>query len=190
MQRSWLFGVFMVVVSQAMSQPTIEPTDLRAYLDSIRKSGMSEDAKRDISSVASFTTGAIVTRFQKDESTGQYWPTYQSTVCPIPSPGQSALAKWKDDVREKTDSETQQLKALADSDSSSFVSTEEGAQFRSLVEFAIALSQVSDHERNDVVSICKGLRMTKEQLNERKSEYRNLTRRANTLGIETLPKIN
>jgi hypothetical protein len=187
--RMLLCGIVIFASNNVLAQPAGDPTDLRAYVTQIRLSGMSENARASVTMVAQITSGATVLTFQKDKTSGIYFPSYQSTVCSVPNADSTVLAKWKGEAQMKTDHDLQRLKPIADSDSSGFVSTQEGIEFRALVEFAIALRQISQKEGQHLDRICQGLRLTKEQLESKKTEYQLLLTRAKRLGIDNLPEM-
>jgi hypothetical protein len=70
-------------------------TDLEAYLEEIRASGISEMGLSHIRSIASICAGSSILEYRVDEVSGRYWPSYMSATCPDPNAEAPELEQWK-----------------------------------------------------------------------------------------------
>jgi hypothetical protein len=150
---------------------------------------MTENARMSIRMMASIQAGTTLPFFQKDDSTGAYWPGYRSASCPKPDMSEAERQELRDEYEAKTDPFIEKMRPLADADHSGFITTEEGAEFRALVEFGYRAAHVVGNEGHDMKKICAGLSMSEESVRERAEQYKELLAKARAGGLD-LPDLD
>ena len=162
-----------------LSAPRGDPPDFQAYMAEVRKLGMTESASGDLSTVAMIRTGASLLRFLKDEITGEYSPSYESTACPVPGADPEMNRQWHAELQERIDHDMELLRKQADWDGSSFVSTVEGSEFRKLVEFGYLANHIVASEPAAAAVLARAARMAADQVASRVAQYNALARQLN-----------
>jgi hypothetical protein len=147
------------------------PADLAAYMQEIRDSGMTEDARGAISMVAGILVGETTLSFPKDEKSGQYGNSYSSAFCLKPGLPQSEIARIRQEAAQKKAPVIARLKVIADSDCSGFVSSKEGRELRSVVEFGLKLAFLLKNEGPDVAKLQKLLHISPEAFSAKVTAY-------------------
>ena len=150
------------------------PADLRAYLEEIKATGMTEEAAGSLRTVASIEVGATILEIETDEAGKVSGRRFTSRLCPRPGMSEEARAQLKkemDAIEEKVESEVARLKPLADRDGSGFVSSEEGHRFRRLYEMGRSLLVVTEDGLRDGDRIAERLQMPVERLQTDLADY-------------------
>ncbi len=188
MKMSSILLFFLVVFAPGAATAGDGP-DLTAYIESIRASGMSENASMQIGSVASILAGGTVLSYQKDPESGRYWGSYMSTTCPNPNADPPELTRWKQLKTDDTSKVRQQLRPFADADGSGFVTTSEGSDFRYLLEFGYLAAQAirDDGATIEAVSRADGKDIAATEARLRK--YLALSKQLSDAGVKGLPEV-
>ncbi len=164
-------------------------SDLEAYIDEIRASGVSEMGRSHIYSVASICAGSTVLEYRADATSGRYSPYYTSTTCPNPDADTAELERSKRVRRGEADKLVTSLKRFADADGSGFVTTEEAFDFRRSVEFGYLAAEVIRNEGPKLELIARACGDDVEETARRVGEYRVLARRITEAGVAELPDV-
>ena len=175
-------GLFIPCIS-AQTQAE-DSKELKAYIENIRKWRMSERARGSLRSLAGVLTENTIMTFPQDEATGIYYKSYRNTSCMNPNMDPDELKRMKEEYELKIGPIVLKLQPLADTDNSGFVTTEEGAHFRNLVEFGYQATYVASKEDPDSKYFLIGMNMDKDRFKERISEYKELVQEARTRGID------
>ncbi len=151
-----------------------DPPDLLEYIARIRESGMSESARGALGMIAGVRAGSTILKYERADGSPRYWATFTSTGCPLPGADPGKVAEWQASLRAKEEAEFERLKPLADKDGSGFVSTEEGNEFRELMEFGVLAEQVREAEGPGLekVAMASGLEM--KEAEAKLERYRSL----------------
>ena len=190
MKRSFVVTTALVLISlSAHSVFAGDGADLTAYIETIRASGMSEMAQSQVGTVAGIVAGTTILFFQPDPESGRYWPGLMSTNCPNPNADAPELTRWKSLKKDESAEVLQQLKPFADADGSGFVTTQEGGDFRNLLEFGYLAAQVIRDEAASVQAIARasGKDVTATEASLR--EYVALSKRITQVGVAGLPEV-
>jgi len=188
MSTGWFFFLLFVPAIVAAEDPR-DKDDFTTYVDQIRKWGMTENARMSIGMIASIEAGATLLSFQKDDSSGAYFPRYMSASCPKPDMSESEREEWRDELEAKVAPFIGKMRPIADTNNSGFVTTEEGREFRAVVEFGYQASHIVNKEGHDMKKICAGLSMNEERARERAKQYRKLLAEARAAGLD-LPDLD
>jgi hypothetical protein len=190
MKRSFVVTSTLVLLSlSAHSTSAGDGADLAAYIESIRASGMSEMAQSQIGSVASIVAGASILTFRANTESGRYWPSYMSATCPNPNADPPELTRWKTHKTDERSVVLQQLKPFADADGSGFVTTQEGGDFRFLLEFGYLAAQVIRDEAATVQAIARASGKDVADAEASLREYAALSKRITEAGVAGLPEV-
>jgi hypothetical protein len=130
-----LIAVFIshgTVFCQEKSNPELEK-----YIESIRKSRMTEDAMSTIKMVSNIRMGYTNLTFIKDTSSGTYSNRYTSSFCPKPGMDSLEVKKVYDKIDADVNADFEIIRDLADFDNSGFITTNEANKFRTLIEFGL-----------------------------------------------------
>jgi hypothetical protein len=163
----------LAVGSLAHAAAPPPPSELQAYLDSLRQAGVSELGRGELLTVSSVQERVDLMTFEKFGDV--YVTQYQDRFCGIPGhatmPEVLAAEKGVDALR-----------PLADFDGSGFVSTEEAARFRELFELGRSLPYVVEHEKTtDAAVLSRALRRSPAELAAASAEYPALTAKSRAL---------
>jgi len=150
---------------------------------------MTENARASIGLMASIEAGTMLLSFQKDDSSGAFWPRYMSASCPKPEMSETERQELRDELEAKIAPCMEKMRPIADTNNSGFVTTEEGAEFREIVEFGYKASHVVNEEGHDMERICAGLSMKEERVRERAKQYKTLLAKARAAGLD-LPDLD
>ena len=164
--------------------------DLTAYIESIRAAGMSETAQSQLRSVASIVCAASILKYIEDKDSGQYWPSYTSATCPNPNADAPELTKWKQVKKDESAETAQKLKPFADADGSGFVTTQEGSDFRYLIEFGFLADQVTHEQQAGLDAIARASGTDLAAAEKRVRDYAAISKRIADAGIGGLPQLN
>ncbi len=167
----------------AAEDPT-DSNDFMVYVEQIRRWGMTENARMSIRMIASIEAGTTILSFQKDDSSGAYWTRYMSASCPKPDMSKTERQELRDELDAKITPLIEKMRPIADMDNSGFVTTEEAAQFRAIVEFGYRAFHVLTEEGHDIKKICAGLSMNEEQIRESAKQYEEVLVKARAAGLD------
>jgi len=162
-----------------LSGSRTDPPDFRAYVAEVRKLGMTESAKGSLNVVASIRTGGMLLTFAKDEVTGSYDRSYQSTACPVPGTDPEILRRWQAEVQKRVDDDLDILRKHADRDASGFVSTVEGQEFLDLVEFGYLAAHIVEAEGASGEILARAASLSIDQADARVARYNALVKQLN-----------
>lgn len=165
-------------------------TDLELYLQKIRDCGASEVGYTHIMSVANLLAGSIILSYQVDSLSGRYWPAYMSATCPNPNIDDSEFEQWKKLQLDKSEKIAQKLIPVADADASGFVTTEEGWEFRRLMEYGFLASQVMSGPDTTIEAVAKASGMDVDSVLKQHKEYQEASNRLYNMGVTDLPQID
>jgi hypothetical protein len=180
---NWFFLILLLIpVTLAAKDPT-DTDDFSAYVEQIRKWGMTEQARSSISVIASIEAGITLLSFEKEDSSGVFWPRYMSASCPKPDMSETELQELRDELEAKIAPLREKMGSVADTNNSGFVTTEEGVEFRAIVEFGYRASHVVNEEGHDIERICRGLGMNERQVRERAKQYKELLVKVRAAGL-------
>jgi len=133
--------VWGLIAAAALASGAYAQSDRDAYLEQIRRSGMSELAAGELLSAAAPLAGVSRVRLARNRQ-GIFW-SYEAVACIPPGTTDSGREKAKallEERRAKLDGWIAFLKQHADTDKSGFVSTDEGTTLRRRVELGVAIS--------------------------------------------------
>jgi len=190
--RTLRFALCAVALCATVITPAAagDGADLTAYIESVRAAGMSETAQSQLRSVASIACGASILKYIEDKESGRYWPSYTSATCPNPNADAPELTKWKQVKKDETAETAQKLKPFADRDGSGFVTTEEGTDFRYLIEFGYLADQVAGEQAASLEAIARASGTDIAAAEKRVRDYAAISKRITDAGIGGLPQIN
>lgn len=170
------------------AQTAAEPPDMQKYIEGIRQYGMSEMGKSALTTVASIRNGFTELAFPEGPD-GSFGMSYSSLLCKNPNMDPELARKEKEEAETRNGLEMIRLKPLADADKSGFVTTEEGMQFRQLVEFAYRIAYISGREDNDMQKTCKAIGMFEDAVKQKLVDYEKLQEELKRLGLAALPVV-
>ena len=189
-----IFTVILLFGLNLAAQTPDQPADMKECLDKIISLGMSEVAYQCIAHVAGMRIGGSSWLFKKDETSGIYWNSYAGNRCNKPDQDPEQAEREKIAFEYKLDKEISRLKCLADSDGSGFISSDEGYQFRRLMEFGYKAAFVASSEEGDKQKVSLGLKVELggsdiSLLDEKLKEYSALREKAEKNDIADLPEV-
>jgi hypothetical protein len=187
MQMTPILPAALAAALLALAAPAQEPADLLEYVVEIRKAGMTGAARGDLEMVAAIRTGETLLRFVEGEKPGEYGRSYMGTSCALPGADQGRVAQLQAALRKKTEEDLEALKAYADADGSGFVSTEEAAGFRDLIEFGYLGAFVIREKGPSLERIAKAACLTPEEAGEKLDRYNALAERLNAGTSRRMP---
>lgn len=164
-----------------------QQSDLNNYIEGIKASGISENGRNQIYTIASICTGSMILDYQFDESSGRYWPSYMSATCPKPDADPPEFARWKELMATESDQLVPLLKPFADADGSGFVTTDEASDFRFLIEFGFLAEHVFHSRGANLDALSKASGREPKDAEARLSAYKTLARRIMDSGVAELP---
>jgi hypothetical protein len=180
---SWLFVILLVMPNVLAAEDRKDANELNAYLEQIRDWGMTEVARMHLRMIASTIAGGTLLSFYKDGESGAYYTRYTSAFCPSPEMSDIERQRVQKEQEAKVLPLINKLQPIADMDDSGFVTTEEGAEFREIVEFGYRAAHVLNEEGHDMEQISAGLSMNEEQVRERAKKYQKFLAKAGVVGI-------
>ena len=169
--------------------PADEPDELEAYIADIREWRMTESARMSLRFLAGILTENTILTFRKDEASGAYWRGYRGTSCPNPDMDPAERDRMQKEYELTIAPILSKLHPFADKDHSGFVTGEEGARFRDLVEFAYQASYVASQEGAGSESFYAGMSMDEERYKQRVAEYKKVFLKARESGLD-FPELN
>ena len=178
----------LLLASGSQSQ-TEDGSDLEAYIEEIRASGISEMGRSHVRSVSGICSGSSILEYRVDETSGRYWPSYTSATCPKPNADTVEIKEWKMLRLSEADMLANEFTRFADADGSGFVTTKEAADFRWLVEYGYLVAQVIRDEGPNVDFVVRASGKDVEEAVSRMEEYKALARRITEAGVTGLPDI-
>ena len=167
-----------------------DPLDFQAYVAEVRKAGMTESAKDDLSMVASIRTGGTLLTFQKDKMTGSCDFSYTGTACPVPGADPEAVRQRQTELQHRVERDSEILRKHADVDRSGFVSTAEGREFRNLIEFGYLAAHIVESEGATAADIARAARLATDETVARVAKYNDLARQLNGASEFQVPLVN
>jgi hypothetical protein len=180
---------FLVLLPYGLAaQTAAEPPDMQKYIAEIRQYGMSEMGKSALTMVASIRNGYTELTFPESPD-GSYGMAYSNLFCKNPNADPDLARNEREVAEMKNGLEMIRLKPLADADKSGFVTTEEGMQFRQLVEFVYRIAYVSGLENNDMQKTCKAMGMFEDAVRQKLADYEKLQEQLKELGLAPLPMV-
>lgn len=166
-----------------------EPADLRECLDNIQRRGMSEMATSHITGIAGIRLGQSTLTFAQYDQAGRYWPSYQSNTCPVPGTHPDTLAVRQRELTVAREAEMAILQPLADSDGSGFVSTKEAGTFRTVFEFGVLMTQLSQEADFSREKALLATGLDDETFDQRLAAYDEVRRKATTANVPGFPEL-
>ena len=174
--------------SAAMPGGRAEATsDLEEYLRQIRNWGMSESAHSALFTVACIVNGSTILSVSRDSTSGWWLRGYRATACPLPGADSLAVAKWQEEIRQRSEPVIALLRPSADSDGSGFVTSQEAGAFRELVEFGYVVDYLVRGETLDPEAVAEANSMTLQKLMDRAEAYNEVARRFNAASTLRMP---
>ena len=181
-----LFVAVLLLVLPAASRAE-DPADLADYLAGIREAGMSENARSSLLMVAMSRLGHQLITFTPGDE-GLYFPSYESTTCPLRDGDPVAIQAWQDELEAARDADIEHLRPLADLDGSGFVSSAEGREFRTLYEFGLLATQLADEGRVSYPELARASGLSEAEARTRLSAYLDLLERDRGDGETLFPE--
>lgn len=135
----------MTALALAAASGATAQGDFEKYVESVRKTGMTERASSDVRMMADILAGGSTFKATRAPD-GNVGRSYSSNMCFVPTKDAALLAKQKalrEKLQVKEDVWMQFLQKRADADASGFVSTEEGSEMRHVVEMGLVAAQLS-----------------------------------------------
>jgi hypothetical protein len=161
--------------------------DLESYIATIRAERMTESARGMLMTVTAIRTKWTLLTLEKDEATGFYMRSYDTSTCGLPGADPKKLEAQKQELMAATEREARRLQPLADLDGSGFVTTEEGSRFRQLYELALIAAHVCEQEECAVATLAKATGRPPATVEESLAGFRTLAQRAGALRIADFP---
>jgi len=185
---------FLMLLALAVLAANCSPSpkgksDLDAYIEEIRASGMSEMAKNSIEFMASLCEGTRLLEFRPDSASGRYFPGYTNTTCSLPDAGKQSGKGSRETEEAKSDRLVKELKRLADTDNSGFVTTKEGFEFRYLIEYGYLAAQVIKDEGASLESIARASGKDVKDAEVQLARYSKSAQELREAGVAELPSI-
>ena len=189
--RSIILSLLIILtVPLLFSQTKAQESDeLEAYIAQIREWRMTESARMSLRSVAGVLTETTILSFIKIEDSGMYGKRYESTSCPNPNMDATERKNRQSEYESKINPILKKLHPLADRDNSGFVTDEEGAQLRNLIEFAYQALYVASQEGANSEQFYTGMNLDKERFKQRVAEYNEVLLKARASDLE-LPNLS
>lgn len=163
------------------------PADFLAYVEEIRKAGMTGFAAGEIQAVAGIRTGETLLRFQETDTPGEYARSYMGTSCALPGADKGRVAQLQAALRKKTEEDAEALKPYADLDGSGFVSTEEGISFRDLIEFGYLGAFIIREKEPSLDLIANAAYLAPEEAAKKIARYNAMAERLNAGTAQLMP---
>ena len=173
--------------NEDFSTTTEKSSDLEAYIQEIRSSGVSEMGQSHIRSIAGILAGSTILSYRVDSTSGRFWPGYMSATCPRPDADTPELERWKALQMSESEKLAIKLMPIADRDASGFVTTKEAWSFRTLIEFGYLVSQVISESDATIEAVSRASGMDIESARHRLKEYQSLSQRLLDIGVADLP---
>jgi len=158
-----------------------DPPDLVEHVETVRKEGMTEAAREDLTVVASIRTGSLQLRFVEADGPGELTPVYGGTSCELPGTEHGRVARLGASLRKATLEDRDTLRAWADTDGSGFVSTAEAASFREIVELGYLAAWIVDRHGVSLDRIAAAAAVPPEEAEARIIRYNELAASLNAL---------
>lgn len=186
MRAIGLFSIVIAVCGCSTNEGVGFPEDLSGYIEEIRERGTTEMAASHLQSIAGIRAGVTIISYPYDEENEFYQTRYRSTVCPIPNASPRELTTFREETLNATQEEFERLQLLADSDGSGFVSTEEAALYRRMVEFGWKVRYL-EREGIDAGMLASQMGMEEQQFVSQREEYEEFTKHAGSWIVEGGP---
>jgi hypothetical protein len=184
-----MFASMVLLASGITAVTPPAPADFSAYVEEVRKAGMTESARGDLRMVAGIMLGGTVVEFPRDPASGGFGRAYRSTSCPAPGLSAQARAKLAEEAAAREAPIVERLREVADTDRSGFVSTSEGWELRRTFEFGIQLAAMAPREGGDRAKLAKLMNVTPAEFEQRLTAYGALVRAFSGLPVRYLPGI-
>lgn len=184
-----MLATALVISLVLLPQDVDIPADQAAYIQQIRDSGMTEDARSAIEMVAAILVSDTILSFPKDEKSGEYGNSYSSASCLKPGLPQSEVARIRQEQVQKRAPVIARLKSIADSDCSGFVSSKEGWELRSVVQFGLKLAFLVKAEGPDIAKLQKLLHVSPGAFSAKLTAYRLIVAQLSDIPSVYMPSI-
>jgi hypothetical protein len=159
-----------------------DPADLVRHVEKIRELGMTEAALADLDRIAAIRTGEQFLTFVEGETPGEYVLSLADTSCKLPEAAHGRTAQLQTALRKATVEDREALRAHADADGSGFVSTEEAAELRDLIEFGYLAAWMAGESVASLDRIADSSSLAPEDAEAKVARYNRL---AGILNAET-----
>jgi hypothetical protein len=179
----------VVLLAVPLAAHAGESSDLDTYLQEIRASGMSESAAGAVRFVVLLRLGQMVLTYEWDETAGRYWPSYQSTNCPLPGADPEETAAWEEEQELARVADLAGVKGYADADGSGFVSTAEGRDFRYLIEYGYLAAQLLEEGKTSIQELAVASGLSEPAARSRLDAYLAVVERDKASGSTLFPEI-
>ncbi len=179
----------LAVLATSCSRSPKGKSDLDAYIEEIRASGMSEMAKNSVGMIASVCDGTRLLEYLPDPASGRYFPKYTNTTCSIPDAGTRSGERPKEVRETESDRLVKELKRLADEDDSGFVTTKEAVELRSLIEYGYLAAQVSKDDGASLETIARASGKDVRDAGVQLAKYKKSAQELREAGVAELPLI-
>ena len=166
-----------------------EPADFLEHVEKIRKDGMTEAALGDLDVVASIRTGGTLLRFIEGKTPGEYARSYTGTSCDLSEADHGRVAQLQQALRKTTLEDRDALRAHVDADGSGFVSTDEAADFRDLIELGDLAAFVIEEKRLSLDGIATAAALSPEETEAKIARYNGIAERLNAGTRHPMPVI-
>jgi hypothetical protein len=189
--RLIVFILFIFIAAPSLTAQTEmqNSSELEAYIAQIREWRMTESARMSLRSLANILSEHTILSFIKYDDSGTYGRRYQSTSCPNPNLSDAERKEMRAEYEKKINPILKKLHPLADKDNSGFVSEEEGAHLRDLIEFAYQALYVASQEGENTELFFKSMSINRERFKQRVAEYNEVLLKARELGLK-MPDLN
>ena len=127
--------------------------------------------------------------FEWDEASGRYWPSYHSANCPLPGADPEETAAWEEEQELAREADLAGVKGFADADGSGFVSTAEGQDFRSLVEYGYLAAQLLEEGKTSIQELAAASGLSEPAARSRLDAYLAVVERDKASGSTLFPEI-
>ncbi len=184
-----MLGTIVLLASGITAGTPPLPADFSAYVEEVRRAGMTEDARGNLIMVAGIMVGDSVVDFPRDPASGGYGRAYRSTSCPAPGLSAEARAKLARELAARHGPVIERLRAVADADRSGFVSTNEGWELRRTFEFGAQLAALVPLEGADTAKLAKLMNLTPAEFERRVAAYGALVRAFSGMDVRFLPAV-
>lgn len=170
------FRWFLILICWIVLATVQAQEDLQQHVSELRQEGMSESAKRSLTTVASIWAGAVLLTVEKLPS-AEYESRFTTGFCPRPGADPEEVKALRQKLDERVQAELRRLKPFADRDGSGFISTEEASQFRELVLFGLRAAKLEPGDRQSPQAIASALGKDPGWVIEKARDYADLGQR-------------
>ena len=109
--------------------------------------------------------------FQRDSASAEYGRGYRSTSCLRPGADSLAAVAWQREVNGRIENIMPELRALADTDHSGFVTDREAWQLRDLLEFGYFVRYLTTSEHAGISAVAAATHLAVDGVKDRVNQY-------------------